>query len=867
MKKNLLLILSLFILTTGAEAAHITGGEMIYEYLGDGATSTQSRYRITLKLFRDNNCTNCAGMPNSVIIGIFTSGNLFNNYTVQQSNQFEVPVGTFPPCVQNPPVLSYNVAFFTLEVDLPNNTFGYTAAFQTCCRVNPLQNVFNINSGNGTGSTYLVEIPGNMNNSTNSSPQFDMGVSLICHDKSFTLNFSATDPDGDQLTYSFCDAFGGGAAANANTVNPQPPPYNSVPYINGYTSAFPLGNRVTINSQTGIISGIAPPIGKYVVSVCVTESRNGQVLGIHRKDFIVNVADCDFAGASLEPDYYSCADYSKNFFNLNPSTQNNSFYWDFGVPNLDSDTSILAAPSYTFPDTGIYRIKLVVNRGQACTDSAYANVHVFPGFVPGFNSQGICTGFPVNFTDTSSSLYGTVNSWTWNFGDITTNADFSDRQNPSYTYNNNGNNQVQLIVTDTRGCRDTAYKLLSIIDKPLINLAFRDTLICSIDTLQLRATGIGNFSWSPQPGIQQPNTPAPVVNPKVTTKYYVDLDDNGCLNRDSLLVRVVDNVSLVMNPDTTICLTDAVLLGAQTDGLRFNWAPASTLNNNTLLSATARPIQSTTYQLTSSIGNCNTTGNITITTVPYPVSNAGNDTTICFRTFAQLKGSIVGSRFNWSPSVSLQNPGNLVTRAFPFQSTAYVLTVFDDAGCPKPGRDTVLVNVLPELNAFAGNDTSIVSGEPLQLNASGGDFYTWSPPDYLSAPDISNPIARLPGEIEQFRYMVVAGNASGCVDSSYINIKIFNTAPMVFVPTAFTPNGDGLNDILRPVTAGIKEIEYFRIYNRYGQLVFSTNSQYSGWDGTIRGRTQGTNSFVWIVKAIDYLDRPYFQKGLLTLIR
>ena len=110
-------------------------------------------------------------------------------------------------------------------------------------------------------------------------------------------------------------------------------------------------------------------------------------------------------------------------------------------------------------------------------------------------------------------------------------------------------------------------------------------------------------------------------------------------------------------------------------------------------------------------------------------------------------------------------------------------------------------------------------------------------------------------------------NEAGCVDSASVRIKIYQSDPVVFVPTAFTPNGDGRNDILRPLAAGITTIEYFRIYNRWGQMVFSTSTNGKGWDGRIQGREQSTASFVWEVKATDYKGQPFVQKGTVTLIR
>jgi gliding motility-associated-like protein len=110
-------------------------------------------------------------------------------------------------------------------------------------------------------------------------------------------------------------------------------------------------------------------------------------------------------------------------------------------------------------------------------------------------------------------------------------------------------------------------------------------------------------------------------------------------------------------------------------------------------------------------------------------------------------------------------------------------------------------------------------------------------------------------------------NEANCVDSAYIKVKVFQTLPSVFVPNAFTPNRDGRNDMLRPIAVGIAHIDYFQIYNRWGQMVFSTSVNQHGWDGTIGGKLQPSGTYVWIVKAVDYLGTPYMQRGTLVLLR
>lgn len=153
------------------------------------------------------------------------------------------------------------------------------------------------------------------------------------------------------------------------------------------------------------------------------------------------------------------------------------------------------------------------------------------------------------------------------------------------------------------------------------------------------------------------------------------------------------------------------------------------------------------------------------------------------------------------------------------------------------------------------------------MNASGGDGYVWSPPTGLTNTIINNPLALLNGNIDSIRYTVRVTDEMGCLDSASILVKIFRTNPQIFVPTGFTPNGDGRNETVRPIGVGIDKIEYFRVYNRWGQLVFSTTINGHGWDGRIGGRLQSNNTFVWLVKAVDYTGKQVFQKGTVTLIR
>ena len=659
----------------------------------------------------------------------------------------------------------------------------------------------------------------------------------------------------------------GGGGNNATA--PLAPPYQSVPYGNSYDGSAPLGTNVKIDSKTGRITGIAPGSGIYVVTVCVEEIRNSKVIAIQRKDLQIAITSCSLTAAVLLPEYLLCKNTKTiSLSNLSMSTLINDYYWE--LKNTAGNTILTtttATVSYTFPDTGIYYIKLVINRNQRCTDSTSSIARVYPGFIPAFNFQGICFTKPTEFQDATTTVYGILNSWTWDFGDNATSADSSLIQKPVYTYADTGIHNARLEVTNTKGCRDTLIKSIGIFEKPPVTLAFRDTLICPPDQLQLRATGRGAYSWTSAGLITNANTASPTVAPPVTTTYYVVLDDDGCLNQDSVTVHVTDKVNVAAMSDTTVCQGDSFQLHIQSNGLAYNWTPSAQLDNPTIANPVATTFITTVYTITASISNCTANDQVMVNTVPYPIANAGTDTMICFKTTARLNGISDGSKYSWSPASSLSSSNILNPVASPEVTTTYVLTVSDNKGCPKPVNDSVLVTVLPQIEADAGRDTAVVMGESLQLTAVGGTRYFWQPPFGLSAVDIANPVAQYDELFETLRYKVLIYNQAGCVDSAFISVKIYSTKPTVFVPSGFTPNGDGKNDLLRPIAVGMKTIERFTIYNRYGQLVFSTTTNGQGWDGKINGQYQQTSAFVWQVEAVDYNGKKYKEKGTTTLVR
>jgi len=228
----------------------------------------------------------------------------------------------------------------------------------------------------------------------------------------------------------------------------------------------------------------------------------------------------------------------------------------------------------------------------------------------------------------------------------------------------------------------------------------------------------------------------------------------------------------------------------------------------------------------------------------------------------QLDTATIITNWSWrldnGEKSSLQNP--TATYNHPGYYNVYA-TATGDNGCVSDAATIpIFIN---KAEANAGNDTVIIRNQPFQLQASGGVRYNWSPAIGLNNQAFANPVVLLQDDAT---YTLSVTTAEGCEDEDVINIKIFRGSG-IKVPSAFTPNNDGLNETIKPSFTGIKKLDHFSIYNRWGQLIFSSNDFFKGWNGMLKGIKQPTGVYVWNLKAIDYAGKTYIMTGTFTLIR
>lgn len=780
--RNWLTVL-LGLLASSTQAFHIIGGEMYYDCLGN------NKYLITMKIFRDCSSQYAAPFDNPAHIAIYNaSAVLVQLIDVPFPGSTSVQPDLSNPCLVAPPNVCVEQAIYEFEATLPPSPGGYDIVYQRCCRNSTIVNII---GPSGVGATYTAHIPDPNDASCNSSPRFNNYPPIvICVNEPLIFDHSATDPDGDELVYSLCTPNQGANQLNPQPPIPPPPPFDPIYWQPPYTESNQIGGTpvMNIDANTGLFTAFPQSIGQFVVGVCVKEYRNGILLSTDVRDFQFNVTECNplivanfnanQTVVGLNDTMLICGTLNVDFENT--SFGSNDYEWDFGVFSTTSDVSTEVSPSYTYPDTGIYKVRLIAAPGIACGDTSYKYVELRKGVEADFDFTNACSGSPNAFTDQSVPLDGDVSSWLWQFGD----GGSSTEENPLHTYASPGNYSVTLTVANSYGCTaSSSQSTVTVFAAPPV-LAKPDTFICDVDAVTLIATGGVSYSWAPDYNISSTTAQNPVADPDVTTVYTVTAtDSHGCTATDVVTIQVTDTVIATVTPDITVCEGETVQLNAS-GAVYYRWSPPDGLNDDVISNPLASPDVTTTYFVDSYIGSC-----------------------------------------------------------------------YDE--------DTVTVTVLPKPDVYAGEDSTINQGESVVLNASATGSFSWQPPDALSDPTSINPAA---SPLNTVTYTLTVTGANGCKESDSVTITVTHYH-LFLVPNAFTPNHDGLNDVFQFFTKGIAQVTSVKIFDRWGETVYTSDGNEAGWDGTYKGIDCEIETYVYVISGITYDGDVLQQHGTLTLLR
>jgi gliding motility-associated-like protein len=441
----------------------------------------------------------------------------------------------------------------------------------------------------------------------------------------------------------------------------------------------------------------------------------------------------------------------------------------------------------------------------------------------------------------------------------------------------------------------------------------KDTSNCNAGTITLTATaGFNHYRWGPAYNITGDTSRIVKVSPAIDTAYTATAEKfPGCFVHDTIQIKALQSPRINLGIDTAFCAGQSIILDAGTGFKYYQWSngaagaqiivnqagyysvmataangcpsydtlqvtgvhalPIFTLGNDTVLcegqqlayqfnlqdglykwntgATTGSFVISNagTYSLAVTQQGCTLADTITVVYNPLPVINLGNDTTLCngVEKLLEATGNGQAETYLWQDgstagSYNVRGTGN------------YFVTVTSN-GCSS--RDSITIKYLFKPAFALGNDTSICTGEKIELIPGVADAaYQWQ--DGSIAPTYT---VVTPGV-----YSVTVTNGCG---SSHDDIRIDSGVCVLLMPNAFTPNHDGVNDIFRVKYPGFVKQFHMAVYSRWGQVVFETSDVAKGWDGTYNGKQQPMGSYAWYITLTGINGVSEMQKGMVTIIR
>jgi len=443
-------------------------------------------------------------------------------------------------------------------------------------------------------------------------------------------------------------------------------------------------------------------------------------------------------------------------------------------PTTGLSSTNISNPTANPTSTTTYVVTVTSSAGCTATDNVKVTVNPLP-----IVNAGSDVSIP-NGTNTilSSTASGGSGSYTYSWSPIGSlvNANI---QNPTTT-NLTSTTLFTLTVTDNvTGCQSTDQVLISITGSPLsANANASATTICYGQSSQLFAMGSGGsgsytYNWASSPVGFNSTSQSPTVTPISTTSYYVTVSDGFNTATSSVQVTVNPLPNANAGNDVAICSGNSTAFNAS-GGNSYSWSPSTGLSATNISNPNASPGMTTTYIVTvTNSYSCSATDNITVTVNNLPTANAGANATICSGLSTNLAAT-GGVTYAWSPSGGLSSSTISNPIASPSNTTTYIVTITNSAGCTASDNVIINVNQTPLVNA--GSDVSIANGTftTLSGSASGGSgsyTFNWTPTSLLSNPNVQNPTTTNLSSTTIFTLTVI-DNITGCQATDQITVTV-----------------------------------------------------------------------------------------------
>jgi gliding motility-associated-like protein len=649
----------------------------------------------------------------------------------------------------------------------------------------------------------------------------------------------------------------------------------TVQFTNTAFAQYPITKYLWLFGDN-TISSLPNPIhtytqyGFYKVSLIIT-TANGCTDTIVKPDFIEIYKN---PIASFTGDAIRCTlgngIYTSNSTSLNPITQ-----YSWMVNGIAVGTNPIL--NYNFVTANLYNVALKVTTDKGCSvDSVRQIIVDSVGAKFSIQNPILCgdTG-TVRFTNLSASRYGNM-TYQWSFGD----GQFSTATSPNHFYNGAGTYTVTLTATTANNCSNTivytdTVKIYARTTASIIG----DTEKCNQSKLVYKANivtqdAVTFYTWKLNSNtISTADTM--VYNFTIAGTYTVELTIGtqfGCTVTTSQQVIIRPLPIPNAAPNTTICNGTSVVLNSY-DGTSYSWSPITALQNPNTANPIATPITDTKYYVTvTNQYGCVQKDSVQIV-VKQPVNMiVSNNDTLCIGEQVQLQATGNTASYIWTPATGLNNATIANPIAAPTITTNYRVIGYSGTVCK---NDTAYINIavgsVPTVNA--GVDLNVAAGTNVLLQATVNQpisNYLWTPSTGLSCTNCPDPQLIANNTIT---YKVAVETAYGCKATDDITVFVFCSKGKLFIPNAFTPNGDGVNDKFYVQGYGLAKVKRFTIFSRWGDKVFErqnvpVNDPAYGWDGRIKNQLVTTSTaFVYTLELVCIDGQEFFFKGTVVLVQ
>ncbi len=560
----------------------------------------------------------------------------------------------------------------------------------------------------------------------------------------------------------------------------------------------------------------------------------------------------------------------------------NAFSWDFGDGTVVSSSDTTQTHTYILP--GVYAPALILTDSTGCQATfkpqstiLMDTLHISLGPTLRYCDSSLVLFQPNTLSFVVDSLHQSL-TYHWTFGTGAA-ADTANIPQPGFDYTQPGTYIAQVQASSLPGCTATAQDTI-IVSSTATGSISGPLTACAGDSLQYKGTanvygnagGTISYSWSFTGGDTSTLTQPPLqVLPVGTDTVRLILTMNGCSDTTKSPLNVYPYPVLGATiSKNLLCQGDSAQLKVN-PGPAYTWTPVTGLSNDTSYDPVVIPTATTTYHVTGTQNGCTTLDTISLTVIPHINLSASADTFICQGNSVQIdaQGAAI---YQWSPMQTLSKVNGGSALASPDITTDYMVVGWDAYRC-FADTNHILVKVTPYPTiSFPESTVAVPAGQSFTFNpdiSADAASYSWTPADGLSCTDCANPQA-IPYNPET--YSLTITTAYGCTATANVTVQLLCREDAVHVPSAFTPNHDGHNDLFYPMGRGIKTINHFNIYDRWGRPVYSRdnmpiNDETMGWDGTCGGHDMPPDAYVYILDITCDTGETFQLKGTVTLIR